>query len=71
MIIQCKECGKDISDQAATCPHCGCPSERQEEFQELQETNAKSNRIGCAIVGIIIAIIGFALMFGGITDIMH
>lgn len=22
-IIQCKECGKDISDQAKACPHCG------------------------------------------------
>lgn len=21
----CKECGKQISDQASACPHCGCP----------------------------------------------
>lgn len=22
-IIKCKECGKEISDKAASCPHCG------------------------------------------------
>lgn len=24
-IKPCKECGKEISDQAKTCPHCGAP----------------------------------------------
>lgn len=24
-LIACSECGKEISDQASTCPHCGCP----------------------------------------------
>lgn len=24
-LIICKECGKEISDQAESCPHCGCP----------------------------------------------
>ena len=24
-LIKCKECGKEISDQASSCPHCGCP----------------------------------------------
>lgn len=27
MMIKCPECGKDISDNAAACPHCGCPME--------------------------------------------
>ena len=26
-LIYCRECGKQISDQAFTCPYCGCPSE--------------------------------------------
>lgn len=25
-LIQCKECGKEISDRADACPHCGCPT---------------------------------------------
>lgn len=24
-LIYCRECGKEISDKAATCPGCGCP----------------------------------------------
>ncbi|MBO5893442.1 MAG: NINE protein [Alistipes sp.] len=24
-LIYCRECGKQISDQAFTCPFCGCP----------------------------------------------
>ena len=24
-LIQCPECGKEISDKATTCPHCGTP----------------------------------------------
>lgn len=24
-LIYCKECGKQISNQAITCPYCGCP----------------------------------------------
>ena len=24
-MIECPECGKSISDKAATCPGCGCP----------------------------------------------
>ena len=25
MLIKCPECGKEISDQASSCPNCGCP----------------------------------------------
>lgn len=25
-LIQCPECGREISDKAASCPGCGCPS---------------------------------------------
>ena len=24
-MIKCTECGKEISDKATACPHCGCP----------------------------------------------
>lgn len=24
-LLECSECGKDISSQAVACPHCGCP----------------------------------------------
>ena len=24
-LIKCKECGKEISEDASECPYCGCP----------------------------------------------
>lgn len=24
-LVQCRECGREISDRAITCPHCGDP----------------------------------------------
>ena len=24
-LIQCSECGKEVSDKATACPNCGCP----------------------------------------------
>ena len=58
-LINCKECGKEISDQARACPNCGNPSEEQLKVQEVQDKNDGSARIGYAIVGIIVVIIGF------------
>lgn len=29
MMINCSECGKKFSDNAAACPHCGCPISAQ------------------------------------------
>lgn len=26
-LIQCRECGKDVSTEASACPHCGAPQE--------------------------------------------
>jgi len=28
-LIKCKECGKEISKKAETCPHCGAPLKKQ------------------------------------------
>lgn len=28
-LIMCRECEKEISDQASACPQCGCPVKRQ------------------------------------------
>lgn len=27
MLINCKECGKELSDKASFCPNCGCPTD--------------------------------------------
>lgn len=28
-LIKCKECGKEFSDQAKSCIHCGCPNKKK------------------------------------------
>lgn len=30
-LVKCKECGKDISEQAASCPNCGAPNGAQKK----------------------------------------
>jgi hypothetical protein len=34
-IIQCKECGKDISDAAKACPFCGAPHKKKTNFVRI------------------------------------
>ena len=28
-LIKCRECGKEVSDKAKKCVHCGCPIEKE------------------------------------------
>lgn len=37
-LINCYECGREISDRATYCPHCGCPIE--ETHTEEKQTFA-------------------------------
>jgi hypothetical protein len=36
-LIDCPECGGKISDQASTCPHCGCPKSQVSTDREVFE----------------------------------
>lgn len=60
-LIKCKECGKEISDQAGTCPNCGCPvNNRSESHVEVSKSKKQlSINAKIAIVGVIIV---FALL---------
>lgn len=47
-LIRCPECGKEISDKAVSCPHCGCPtsemnSELEEPIQSQKEIPAQED----------------------------
>ena len=54
-LIKCSECGKEMSDKATTCPHCGARD---------KTGNAKAIRI---ILGIIILIISLYFLLSGIN----
>ena len=61
-MMKCVECGKEISDQARTCPNCGHPSDIEAKMQKVRDTNQQSSRVGCVIVGIIMMILAFVII---------
>lgn len=45
-LIRCPECGKEISDKAASCPNCGCPVEfDNNENIDTSEISNTTNQI--------------------------
>lgn len=38
-LIECIECGKEISDKAISCPNCGCPVEKSPNEEILNDSN--------------------------------
>lgn len=74
-LVKCKECGKEISDKAVTCPNCGCPTSvesniasstnKESESEQYKFPDTTIYRIQekkdskAAIVGCILDIIAF------------
>lgn len=44
-LINCNECGKEISDKAATCPNCGAPVEQMTPYNEVISENKLNTNI--------------------------
>lgn len=75
-LIKCPECGREISDKATTCPHCGCPvevqdssllaekdepiSSKQLNLQPQKETKIPSKKNNMMAITIIICFVLFA-----------
>ena len=68
-LINCPDCGKEVSDKAEACPFCGYPftvgkKEAQQDIQnEVPGKISKSNKKSLIIVGIIV---GALILFAGI-----
>lgn len=71
MLVKCPECGREISSEALSCPHCGFPidkniAERKSIDndkallkQYMDEYNSyTSSGTACVIIGFILIIIG-------------
>ncbi len=56
-LINCKECGKEISDQAKSCPHCGMPLKKKGK--------------GFAVASLVLGIIGCVYTLPAITAITN
>ncbi len=63
-LIKCVECGKEISDKAEKCPHCGCRQPRGD-----QAIKGKLVFWVCG-VGIIAVVIGCILFVPALIEIL-
>jgi hypothetical protein len=54
-LVKCGECGKEISDQAPKCPHCGVEKKLPSAAHELGKSFSKKRRIGWIILLCIVA----------------
>jgi endogenous inhibitor of DNA gyrase (YacG/DUF329 family) len=77
-LIYCSECGKQVSDHAASCPHCGNPvqrtqagdSETQPFYVEPVLVSKKWKKrklygLGFSLLGLFMAWIGFVQVING------
>lgn len=68
-LIKCPECGKEISDKAAACIHCGCPMQptvyRTEQSPPPASVTAETVTQGKSkrIIAAILVAIAFAMVF--------
>lgn len=59
-IIRCKECGKDVSDKAKSCPHCGAPVDTRVycpkcHSSSVQVISGASKAVSIAVFGVLAA----------------
>ena len=58
-LINCPECGKQISDQAGACPNCGCPI-GESDLKATKKVNPKRKKaiilISCSVAVLLVAI---------------
>ncbi|MFW5669556.1 MAG: zinc ribbon domain-containing protein, partial [Acetivibrio ethanolgignens] len=58
-LINCPECGKEISDKAVSCPNCGVPIakpiKKEKTNREKKRISNKSKKV--IVVGILLCIV--------------
>lgn len=54
----CSKCGKEVSDEAVVCVHCGCAIENK---KVPVATSKDAPSIGFAILGFLIPLVGLVL----------
>ena len=69
-LIACGECGKQISDKAVTCPHCGAPVAIKTEPLPLQDqpTPSKPKLWLWIPLGLVAVFLGFGFVVGNTPE---
>lgn len=52
-LIQCYECGKQVSDKAGACPNCGCPLADARKTREVRVQLPNTQQISGGWVGLL------------------
>jgi len=69
-LIECQECGKEISDKADACPKCGAPTKFGQKEKKKERNKRRSNVQGAGCLLILLSLIlGFTVIglpFAGI-----
>jgi hypothetical protein len=60
-IVKCRECGKDVSSQAETCPHCGIRAPAP------HKTNAARDTLILFGIGALVIFVGARSLMGAFT----
>ena len=60
-LISCPECGKEISDRAECCPHCGFPLKKHRALEEETGQAAASRlkirpKVFCAVLALLLMV---------------
>lgn len=61
-LIKCHECGKEISDLAKTCPHCGAPTNPKADDMKELGSGLQNLGAGCSSLGTLLIVIGVVIV---------
>lgn len=64
-LIACKNCGKQLSDKATACPHCGAPQTPAPTAPQQPANNGKKIIIGICVAVAVLLMIAFGCMISG------
>lgn len=68
-IIICNECGKEISDSAKTCPHCGCETDFGKKEKKVKENSIiVLLAFGAICIGLILFLPAFVTIVTNMND---
>ena len=59
-IVNCKECGKEISDMAQTCPHCGVVLKKDTYTKEI----LTAKKVAIFLITILILVVIYFFITG-------
>lgn len=69
-LIPCGECGREVSDKAAACPHCGAPVSSGESVQNrrVEESQPRKTSRWKWVVGVPVGTFILLMIIGSCAD---